>query len=1434
MRWFRVIAGLLLLAGRLLGQNTQLGRSPNDKFITAFWAQQGNATNAVAGLNANHGTNQWAVSLIPTALPSRTLETPAITGGSLTNTAIGLIDAHNHAAVWDSNGGLSYSTVSNTELNALIGITDNIQTLLDGRTGETNGVAYGLTLGGTTGVAGPLSANGATISTNELSYLAGAASNLQAQIDAIVSASGKLDSTNGAARASLSLLPFGVAPNTNVVLVAPYDTARLDAAYGPSTGQTYTEFLTSADRYRIRQTGDIVRFKLYVASISRLATLKFRVWRTNGVNFDWVGDSEDFASAATAGSVNTFTPATAIAAKTGDYVSVAVTYSGAGANAALFSSVAKNDYRYASPCSVYSVTSAPSTNGFAWTSQTALADRAVPVEVYMAAPVFVTMGDSIGSGRGSIQASFAEGRGHILPWKPGQTFDDLLSASTGWSHQNMAISSETSAQILARWAADVTALYPKFVVIDAGINDLSTGVATATTITNLGSMVAAAVAAGIKPVVLSVTPFSLGVTNSTAIAGRLTINASLAANVATWGGIYVPLDDVLGVYDPAGSAGNRDALDYALQGSEQDGVHMGVAGYQRMTREIFKALAPAEFYGSVNAGSLSSAGPLRLGNGSPGLVHVGRNPIQNANGQDLVIEAGGASAQATNGVGGTLRLRGGGSTGSGSSAVVVELPETGSSGVVSQERETVATFGSTQSRLAKPLVVGAADSANAGLTVKTSPSAGSTGYGLYSTPTVAAAINQFSSIYVAPTLTTSPTFYWGMWIPATASATVNNFGIEVDQPTSGSTRNAAITVGVPAIGTWAYYSTSSSPSYLTGAFSTGGTFGAAGVSTLTGDVGIGGAPTANAGLHLRAVPDTDAVGAAYGAYLGSTVSGHDYQFSSLYIDPAITVSPTFHWGIQIPAETGALTNNIGIQVDQPTTGATRNAALSIGLPAVGTWAIYSGSSSASSLAGALSVGGTLGATGVSTLTGDVGIGGAPTANAGLHLRAVPDTDAVGAAYGAYLGSTVSGHDYQFSSLYIDPVVTVSPTFHWGIQIPAETGALTNNIGLQIDQPTTGATRNAALSIGLPAVGTWAIYSGSSSASSLAGALSVGGALSGASLTGTGLTSGRVPYVSTGGLLADAAAFTYSAGNLTATSFTGALTSATGLPISTGVSGLGTGVATALAVNVGSAGAPVVNGGALGTPSSGTLTSATGLPISTGVAGLGTGVATALAVNVGSAGAPVLFNGAGGTPSSLALANATGLPLTTGVTGTLPVANGGSGAATLTGILKGNGTSSFTAVTAPSGTLVGTSDTQTLSAKTTSESAALGTDDTFEGNQLTGLNNSGGVTQWDAVYLNGSSQWVLADANGSGTYPARGLVSATASTGNASSVITRGTVRNDAWSWTPGGQLYLSTTAGSLTQTAPSTSGDKVQQIGFALTADIIFVDFASGEYLTVE
>jgi len=72
--------------------------------------------------------------------------------------------------------------------------------------------------------------------------------------------------------------------------------------------------------------------------------------------------------------------------------------------------------------------------------------------------------------------------------------------------------------------------------------------------------------------------------------------------------------------------------------------------------------------------------------------------------------------------------------------------------------------------------------------------------------------------------------------------------------------------------------------------------------------------------------------------------------------------------------------------------------------------------------------------------------------------------------------------------------------------------------------------------------------------------------------------------------------------------------------------------------------------ALGTPASGTLTSCTGLPISTGVSGLGTGVATALGVNAGSAGCFVRNNTAETISGALTLTSVTP-QLTLGVNAT---------------------------------------------------------------------------------------------------------------------------------------------------------------------------------------
>jgi hypothetical protein len=189
------------------------------------------------------------------------------------------------------------------------------------------------------------------------------------------------------------------------------------------------------------------------------------------------------------------------------------------------------------------------------------------------------------------------------------------------------------------------------------------------------------------------------------------------------------------------------------------------------------------------------------------------------------------------------------------------------------------------------------------------------------------------------------------------------------------------------------------------------------------------------------------------------------------------------------------------------------------------------------------------------------------------------------------------------------------------------------------------------------------------------------------------TSGGVPYFSSTSTWATSAILTASA------IMVGGGAGAAPATVTTG-----TGVVTALGVNTGSAGAFVVNGGALGTPSSGTLTNATGLPISTGVSGLGTGVATALAAAVTGSGSVVLGTsptvnnptvtnyvesvvaiGTVTTTNTIALTNGTvqtaTLTASTACTFTMPTATAGKSFVLLLkqAAATGNGTAVFTSV-----------------------------------------------------------------------------------------------------------------------------------------------------------
>ena len=129
-----------------------------------------------------------------------------------------------------------------------------------------------------------------------------------------------------------------------------------------------------------------------------------------------------------------------------------------------------------------------------------------------------------------------------------------------------------------------------------------------------------------------------------------------------------------------------------------------------------------------------------------------------------------------------------------------------------------------------------------------------------------------------------------------------------------------------------------------------------------------------------------------------------------------------------------------------------------------------------------------------------------------------------------------------------------------------------------------------------------------------------------------------------------------------------------------------------------------------------------------------------------------------------------------------------------------------------------------------------TDHTSIGPTTNTFVSAGSTTVMDLVYLDGTSQWVLTDADAAATAgPVKLAISLeTKTAGQAMKVALPGSfVRDDTWAWTPGAVLYVSETAGQISASVPTGVDGIVRIVGYAVTADVIFFN-PSDDYITID
>src|ERR1700723_3125440 len=490
--------------------------------------------------------------------------------------------------------------------------------------------------------------------------------------------------------------------NGTIVPAGPYVLPTVGTAnFGPSTGQASVDWLNgNGHLHRVRQNGTITQVQACTPTggLTGVTGYYVKIWRLVGTTYNLVGTTANLVSSLIAGQCTTIplgaSPITGVLE--GDYTGGREEFSSASQQTLFATTISNTTVGGNFGSIVYSVLNAtPTTTGYNWAGQTATNGVAVLNEVYMAAPVFVAIGDSIISGFGfgnSQTMSYIDN--YQLPDFKNEDSSFPIGQAFNYTFQNMGIGGQQMPAIVGRFAADFTNLSPQFGFAEGGVNDLIGGRTVLQIEANWTTLLTAA---GTTPLIVEgIQPFANYASSTpTMQSNRNAINAWLQTQVGPGNtfptAIFLNLDPVIGQYASADAAGNLDALQ--TQYDSGDGLHPNIAGYAAIAQARMSLLNTYKVNPALVGATLNVGGDATFAGASNRNITVSRNPIAGFPGSNLLFQGGGASLASTNANGGSLILNGGPATGTGFSSVILEAALKGSSGTADTTFGNATLFG---------------------------------------------------------------------------------------------------------------------------------------------------------------------------------------------------------------------------------------------------------------------------------------------------------------------------------------------------------------------------------------------------------------------------------------------------------------------------------------------------------------------------------------------------------------------------------------------------------------------------------------------------------------------------------------------------------------------------------------------------------------------